>query len=431
VLRKINIFATYLKNDRTSKLLTKMPYLIRGGRLLSNYLTRGTSLKVVIISVILSVSTTGCERKGFTVSGRIEGAGNGDYILLREVKPNLLVTVDSVIPSRDGSFEFRSEIAFPSFFLLSMGGDNFLTLLVHPGDKINITAGAGTISSPSSVTGSEATNSMLRFRRDHDMVIGELERLTKAYNDSIGSNRLPVIMDSLDRKAAGIVADFREKAIIYLDENKSSMVSIFLLNQQVVPGLQLFDPAKEPDLFYRADSMLYALYPESDLVLDLHTFVARLRRSVSFGSETDGSIGEGDLLPDIALPGPDGDTIMLSSLRGSIVLVDFWAAWCPPCREENPNLVRLYDIYHYRGFDIFQVSLDIRKEEWTEAIRKDRVGRWKHVSDLKYRDSEVVKRFGLTEIPCNYLIDRDGRVIAINLRGEMLQKKLVELFDRQ
>jgi len=131
------------------------------------------------------------------------------------------------------------------------------------------------------------------------------------------------------------------------------------------------------------------------------------------------------------LPDPVGDTIRLSSKRGRIVLVDFWAAWCPPCREENPNLVKLYDMYHYRGFDIFQVSLDQRKEDWTGAIRNDRLGRWTHVSDLKYRDSEVVKRFGLTEIPANFLIDREGRVIASNLRGPMLQKKLEELFSQQ
>jgi hypothetical protein len=91
----------------------------------------------------------------------------------------------------------------------------------------------------------------------------------------------------------------------------------------------------------------------------------------------------------------------------------------------------MYDQWHWRGFDIFQVSLDLRKEEWTEAIRKDRLNRWKHVSDLKYRDSEVVKRFGLTEIPASYLIDREGRVVAVNLRGEELRKKLEELLGGQ
>ncbi|MBE0667490.1 MAG: hypothetical protein IH593_07415, partial [Bacteroidales bacterium] len=94
-------------------------------------------------------------------------------------------------------------------------------------------------------------------------------------------------------------------------------------------------------------------------------------------------------------------------------------------------LVKMYDMYHYRGFDIFQVSLDMNREDWTKAIENDRLGRWKHVSDLKYRDSEVIKIFGLTGIPYNFLIDREGKVIASNLRGAQLQDKLGEIFKQQ
>jgi peroxiredoxin len=238
-------------------------------------------------------------------------------------------------------------------------------------------------------------------------------------------------MDSLDRCAAGIVADFRERALTLLEENRSSMIPVYLLNQHVVPGLALFEPAKNPELFYSVDSTLYALYPGSDLVLDLHSFVAGLRKRVSVGRKTGEPPVPGDLLPDILLPDPSGDTLRLSSLRGKVVLVDFWAAWCPPCREENPNLVKLYDMYHWKGFDIFQVSLDLRKEDWLQAIRNDRLGRWKHVSDLRYRDSEVVRQYGLTEIPASFLIDREGRVRAVNLRGNDLQKKLEELLEAQ
>ena len=147
-------------------------------------------------------------------------------------------------------------------------------------------------------------------------------------------------MDSLDRRAADIVTAFREKALSLLEANKTSMVSVYLLNQQVVPGLQLFDPAKNPEVFYSVDSTLYALYPGSDLVLDLHSFVAGLRKSVTVGKRAGEPPVAGEMLPDIVLPGPDGDTLRLSSLRGRVVLVDFWAAWCPPCREENPNLVQ-------------------------------------------------------------------------------------------
>lgn len=410
-----------------------MKYLLKRHRgvkqayVIHNEAIRGFSF--ILLSLALTLA--GCKRDSFTITGYISGAPAGKYLVLREVKPGILEPVDSLIPENGGRFTFRSETPWPSFYMLSMGKENFFTLLASPGEKIELQASADSLSLPSSVSGSDGTSVILDFQKEHQKVVNQLALLDQIYNDNINSLRRPLLIDSLDRKAAEIIAGFRDKARKYLDENSGSMVSIYLLNQQIVPRLQLFDPARDPDLYYRADSMLYAKYPESELVLDLHSFVARLRENISLGSLAGKNIREGDIVPEIALPGPGGDTLRLSSLRGKVVLVDFWAAWCPPCREENPNLVRLYDQYHYLGFDIFQVSLDMRKEDWTEAIRNDRTGRWKHVSDLKYRDSEVVKKFGLTEIPANYLIDRDGRVIGINLRGALLEKKLEELLSRK
>ena len=386
---------------------------------------------VVMVAAVLLAAFSGCRGESFTVSGTVEDAPEGEYLLLRQVRPGHLEPVDSVIPDQGGEFSFRHKTPWPAFYMLSMNSDDFLTLLAAPGDRITVEAKRNALSEPTLIQGSEESSLMLAFRRDHQEVIEELQLLTEVYNDSLGSPRLPLLMDSLDRRAAELVSGLREKGSVLLEENAGSMVAIWLLNQQVVPGIQLFEAAREPELFYRVDSLLFDRYPEADLVVDLHRFVAGLRNSLAVSATTDPLPAVGSLLPEIALPGPDGDTVRLSSTRGSIVLVDFWAAWCPPCREENPNLVSLYDLYHSRGFDIYQVSLDIRKEDWTEAIRKDRLGRWHHVSDLKYRDSEVVRSFGLSEIPSSFLLDREGRVVAVNLRGDVLRKKLEELLGGQ
>jgi thiol-disulfide isomerase/thioredoxin len=390
-----------------------------------------TRISLLILAAALLLLTGGCRNDVISLSGTIEGAGHGEYLVLKKVRPGVLQPVDSVVPDRSGKFRFHTSSKWPVFYMLSMGNSDFLTLLASPGEKIEVRAVRDSMSSPSIVKGSEGTPVMFEFRKDHQAVLKQLQQLTKVYNDSINSPRLPLVMDSLDSRATEIVAGFREKSRALITKYSSSMVAIYLLNQQVVPGMQLFDASKEPGIFYTVDSLLYDKYPESDLVVDLHTFVAGLRNSVAVSSVEGTVPAVGSILPEIALPDPAGDTLRLSSTRGRIVLVDFWAAWCPPCREENPNLVRLYDLYHYRGFDIFQVSLDLRKDDWTEAIRKDRLGKWHHVSDLKYRDSEVVKSFGLTEIPASFLLDREGRVIAVNLRGEELQKKLEELLGRQ
>lgn len=139
----------------------------------------------------------------------------------------------------------------------------------------------------------------------------------------------------------------------------------------------------------------------------------------------------GRVAPDLAFQSPEGKEIKLSSLKGKIVLIDFWASWCGPCRKENPSVVRTYQQYSPKGFEIFSVSLDQQKEKWVQAIQQDNLTWKNHVSDLKGWQSAAAQLYGVTSIPYTVLLDKEGKIIAKNLRGPALEQKLAEIFDKQ
>ncbi|MBO4646315.1 MAG: TlpA family protein disulfide reductase [Bacteroidales bacterium] len=137
---------------------------------------------------------------------------------------------------------------------------------------------------------------------------------------------------------------------------------------------------------------------------------------------------EGSIAPELEFADPDGKVRRLSDLRGKVVLVDFWASWCGPCRKENPHVVSMYAKYHDKGFEVFSVSLDNKAESWKAAIAKDQLVWPNHVSDLKGWGSAAAKLYGVSSIPSTFLLDREGHIIAKGLRGEALTAALKQIF---
>jgi thiol-disulfide isomerase/thioredoxin len=380
-----------------------------------------------LLLLIFTMTITACKDNSFKISGKIKNQRKGELLRLQELKTSTLKTVDSLILTDDGEFSFEEEMSIPTFYLLKTSNENFLTVLAEPGENITVSAEYNKLGTPETLKGSEGTQKMIDYNKALKNTIDKISALQEIYSQNSGSPDLEKVMATLDSTAQTYLREINVFTKKYIDENIKSMVSLVALYQQVAPQVYVLNPLEDLSYFVKVDSSLFGLYPESEPVIALHDQVKELVDRIAMEKGSDAVQPSSAGIPDISLPSPSGEVINLSSTRGKVVLVDFWAAWCPPCRRENPNLVNAYNTYNGKGFEIFQVSLDKTKDEWLKGIEQDKLGRWIHVSDLKYWNSSVVSQFNIKSIPYNMLLDRDGKVIATNLRGENLMKKLAEV----
>jgi thiol-disulfide isomerase/thioredoxin len=383
------------------------------------------TLGLILLSTVVFA---GCRNKTAEISGILENPVPREYIFLQELKSNELLSVDSVMISEDGSFDFKRAVKYPSFYLLKINQNNFLTMLVEPGEKIKMTSHNDSLNYPVAVIGSKGTKLMADYNKTLRKTIEKISSLSEIYDRNIQRADLNVLVDSLDQLAHGYLNELNSYTKQYINKNISSLVCLVALYQQVSPGIYVLNAVNDISYFVKVDSSLFSKYPDYDPVVLLHQQVQQLLADVEKRKSASANPGENMEAPEISLPSPEGDTIKLFSTRGSIVLLDFWASWCSPCRTENPNLVKAYNQYHSKGFQIYQVSLDKTRDAWLKGIQDDRLEKWIHVSDVQYWNSVVVPLYKIESIPFNYLLDKEGRIIASNLRGEALQRKLAELF---
>ena len=232
----------------------------------------------------------------------------------------------------------------------------------------------------------------------------------------------------------GYIPQFFDKVNYYTSwilsqgtSNKEAAAKISDLIKQLNPK------SKAVEMFYIGSISGAARMQQMDLYFELAEkylkefpsgrFSDRFKKDVAGAGNT----RVGSPAPDIILNNPEGKQLKLSSLKGKVVLLDFWSSWCGPCRKENPNVVKLYQQYKTKGFEIFGVSLDNSKDKWIQAIKADNLT-WLHVSDLGGWQSAPAKLYQVSSIPTTFLIDKKGNILAKGLRGQALEQKLAQLF---
>lgn len=302
-------------------------------------------------------------------------------------------TITTVPLNEDGSFKVSFNLDKAEFIYIGTDVYNVVLLIPAPGETIDIIADLNNINHPV-VSGSVLTNEMYSMLDVSDAFKVRSDSILKAA-DSVAN------LITIQRTAY-----FREK---FSNSTPDLACMIFM---------DMLDPITDSVLFRSIVTSLHEKYPDNAFVND---YWKELQKTVAVVVEI------GSTPPEIDLFDPNGKNIKLSSMKGKIVLVDFWASWCAPCREEIPNLVNAYKKYHNKGLEIYSVSLDREKKSWTDAIKKYKMD-WLHVSDLNFWDCQAAKDWGIESVPAMFILDKQGVIIAKDLRGEDLITKLEELF---
>ena len=230
-------------------------------------------------------------------------------------------------------------------------------------------------------------------------------------NDSLQKLYNQVPMTDLAKNEIGMLFEQNNKAIEYIlitsiKENIGDLSNLFFIENL---NIEKYYP-----IYASVDSAIYPKYGYNLAVIGLHNKIIAAK-ATAIGSKAQ----------DIKQLTPQDKFLNLYSIKGKIIIVDFWASWCRPCRMENPNLVKLYNDYHDKGLEIFGVSLDKSKADWVNAISNDKLT-WHHVSDLKYWNNEAAKLYGVGSIPSMFVLDANYNIIAKNLRGEELRRFVAE-----
>jgi len=313
----------------------------------------------------------------------------------------------------DGKFSIKGMIDEPVPAFLSLTED-YKKMGTRPKefilDKGTISVEISTDLASATVKGSKAQDDLFQYNIEQAPYSAKVNDINKEAqmlsSRGIAADSIARLFRIPFRDATRELADFQKK---FVQKNASAFISLLL-----IPNI-----AGATNNYIEADDLLSGL---SDDIESSATAKA-IREYIISQKKT--SVGA--FAPNFTLPDTLGKKITLSGLKGKYVLLDFWAAWCKPCRQENPNVVQAFNTYKNNGFTVFGVSLDKEKKSWLKAIQDDGL-KWQHVSDLKFWGSEAALLYGITSIPRNFLLDPSGKIIGRDLRGQDLLDKLEELF---
>ena len=382
-----------------------------------------TEMKRILVLLVIGITIASCNQRKeneFLINGNAEGVHNGIRIRLAQINEKGQQIIKDSAVVMDGKFSIKGNVEEPSVYFLSADGSPGNVVFMLENSDITIDFNKE-IPMESKVIGSESNKSYEDFQNGMMAFKDEGEAIMNKFRE-LGQEPAPQQRDSISKVMESLRERQRAYPLQFVQENNNSFFSLNLI--QLESSRAGFDILKYKEA--------YESFPK-DLKESKRGQVVKQKLDELYKEyEKTAYLEIGKIAPNFESQTPDGETVSLNDLKGKVTIIDFWAAWCGPCRRENPNVVKVYEQYHDKGLEIIGVSLDGTpnqkdpKKAWLAAIEKDGL-KWNHVSSLMYFNDPVAKQYNIKSIPATYILDEEGKIVAKNLRGAALKLKIKEL----
>ena len=375
---------------------------------MKNILFATVILSIAVLQACTQGQSSGADDDDHAkIEGKINHPIVDGYVVLEEIGQSDVSVIDTLEIAADSTFRYSLRDVKPGFYRINFYGKQYVNLILDD-ESVQVTADGDRPDGVAKVEGSTDTDYFAAVNEIMENMQSQINSMNADYMKARADGDTEA-MTKIEERYKQIERENSDKIKSKIKEMGTSLAAFYAVNY--------LDAEKEFAFLKELADTFRQQRPNSRYTQQFVEQINALSK-----------LAIGMPAPDIALPNPEGDTVRLSSLRGNYVMIDFWAAWCKPCRMENPNVVRLYDEYKDKGFEIYGVSLDRTKDAWVDAIAQDELT-WKHVSDLQYFNSEAASLYNINAIPATVLLDKEGKIIAKNLRGQALEEKLAEIFE--
>ncbi len=376
-------------------------------------------MKKIILSLSIILTLIACDQKpeGYTIQGHLRGdVENGTKVYLRKQGENRQPVDVDTVTVENGLFTFKGEASIPELHYIFVDKLQGYTAIVLENGEIELNAQKDSLGL-AEIAGTPQNDFFADYIKQSQAVskraMSIQEDLQKA---NIAKDEATIA--SLGDEMKDLQEEHKNFELSYIKEHPNALISVLLLDKAI---------ASRQVPYEEVQGMYEAISPEMKET-GVAKKVSEQLKGLKEREEKGKSTEVGVKAPDFTAPGVDGQPLTLADMMGKVTLVDFWAAWCRPCRAENPNVVAVYKKYHDKGLNVVGVSLDKKAEDWKKAIKDDGLT-WNHVSHVQYFNDPIAKLYNVDAIPAAFLLDENGIIVAKNLRGAELEEKIAELLN--